>query len=398
MSKRLLYLILGFFFLVFSQSVFAQSSKAKELRKEKEKIEQEIVLTNKLLKETKHNKKTSLHQLNLINKRIKQRQRLINNIRKEIRYIDATIGKNKKQINVLEKEIKQLKKEYARLIRAAYYNNNKMTRLAFIFASDNFYQAVQRVKYLNYYSNYRRKQSEMILQKQDSIVKKNNAMKKMRKEKVALQHKEELEKSKVVEEKEAKNKTVRILASKEKKLLKSIKKKKRAAQKLENTIRKIIEEQIEVSGGKEVVVKETPKSKPKIKKDFRLTPKEKKLSSDFSANKRKLPWPTAKGVISSSFGSHAHPVLKYIKTKNNGINIITSKGAKARAVFKGKVTHVMQIPNQNYVVFIRHGRYLTVYANLDSVDVKFIPIKIPEKQSCILRYGKVKSFRILLFG
>jgi len=56
--------------------------------------------------------------------------------------------------------------------------------------------------------------------------------------------------------------------------------------------------------------------------------------------------------------------------RNNGINIVTPRGSKARAVFGGAVTRVLSVPNFNNVVIIRHGEYLSVYSNLDVVYVK----------------------------
>ncbi|MDD3742571.1 MAG: M23 family metallopeptidase, partial [Lentimicrobiaceae bacterium] len=67
---------------------------------------------------------------------------------------------------------------------------------------------------------------------------------------------------------------------------------------------------------------------------------------------------------------HAHPVLRGIKTKNNGIDIATEKGSIARAIFDGQVTSTMTLPNYNNVVIVRHGEFLTVYSNLEQIFVK----------------------------
>jgi murein DD-endopeptidase MepM/ murein hydrolase activator NlpD len=41
-----------------------------------------------------------------------------------------------------------------------------------------------------------------------------------------------------------------------------------------------------------------------------------------------------------------------------------------RAVFEGVVTAVVDVPSSGKVVMIRHGEFLTVYANLKDVFVK----------------------------
>lgn len=62
--------------------------------------------------------------------------------------------------------------------------------------------------------------------------------------------------------------------------------------------------------------------------------------------------------------------MKYVRTSNSGIDIQTSPGADARAVFNGEVTRVFVVPGYNNSVIVRHGNYLTVYSNLSQVYVK----------------------------
>ncbi len=106
------------------------------------------------------------------------------------------------------------------------------------------------------------------------------------------------------------------------------------------------------------------------KSGFALTPAELTLSNNFFDNKGKLPWPSERGVITSSFGEHPHPTLRDIKIINNGIDIRTEEGAAARAIFAGVVSAVVVIPGANKAVIVRHGEYLTVYSNLTEVEVK----------------------------
>ena len=101
-----------------------------------------------------------------------------------------------------------------------------------------------------------------------------------------------------------------------------------------------------------------------------MTPEEKLASGQFEQNKRRLPWPVERGVITDHFGIHEHPVLKNIQVKNNGIDISTGQGVKARAVFAGEVSRVFMVTGGNMAVIIRHGKYLTVYSNLVNVQVK----------------------------
>jgi len=101
-----------------------------------------------------------------------------------------------------------------------------------------------------------------------------------------------------------------------------------------------------------------------------LTPEQKLVGDNFVQNKKRLPWPVERGVITEHFGINQHPVLTNVQTNNNGVSITTEAGAKVRAIFNGEVSRVFGITGGNTAVIIRHGKYLSVYSNLREVTVK----------------------------
>ncbi len=357
--KRFL-LVISICFL-FTGLSFAQDKDKTKLEKNKAKIEEEIKLTNKLLRQTRNSKKNSLNELILINRKIEQRESLIKTLQSEIYYLDFSIKYNKGRVKELESEAIELKDEYSRLIYNTYKNRNSFSRLMFIFSSEDFNQAYQRLKYLQQYTAYRKKQASMIISIQDSILIKNKELEKQKQQKVTSKKAKESESRKLVGEKKEKNNAVSQLSKKEKSLKRELRKKEKSARQLQKAIEKIIAEEIRKS-------QESQKSKST--ESYALTPEQLKLSNSFAMNKGKLPWPTRTGIISSRFGERPHPVLKYIKVNNNGIDIQTSEGSEVRAVFDGVVTNVMLIPNFNNVIFVRHGEYMSVYSKIEKVYVK----------------------------
>ena len=350
---------------ILSVSLAAQDKKA-QLQQKKAKIEEEITYTNKLLEETKKNKQVSLNQLVLLNKQINKRQELISAISGEIDNLDKQIAETNDTINHLKQTISNLKKEYARMIYYASKNRNAYTRLMFVFSARDFNQAYQRLKYFQQYSSYRQNQVRVIKENQLLLDEKLRLLEKQKALKLSLRRSEETEKSKLTVEKNEQDKTVKKLSQKEKELLRKLRESEKAARKLQEAIENLIAE--ELRKAKESAKKTGTKPSPENK--FGLTPSEIQLSTSFSGNKGRLPWPTERGIISSTFGEHAHPILKGIKTRNNGIDISTTAGSSARAVFDGEVTSTMTLPTYNNVVIIRHGEYLTVYSNLGQLFVK----------------------------
>ena len=343
----------------------AQDKKS-QLQARKAKIEEEINYTNKLLSETKKTKQASLNQLVLLNKKISKRQELINAISSEIQQIDYKIKLTKDTITELTNNINKLKEEYARMIYYAQKNKSSYSRLMFIFSAENFNQAYQRLKYFQQYSSYRKNQVRVIRETQVKLTEKVALLQSQKNEKLSLKSLEEVEKKKLSVEKNEQDQTVKSLSKKERELLKKLRENEKAAKKLQKAIEDLIAE--ELRKAREAAKKSG--TKPTPENAFGLTPSEMKLSSSFAGNKGNLPWPTERGVISATFGEHPHPVLKGIKTKNNGIDITTSGGSIARAVFDGEVTSTMTLPNYNNVIIIRHGEFLTVYSNLSEINVK----------------------------
>jgi len=351
---------------IFSISLYAQSKNEKaKLQQKKAKIEKEIKYTNKLLEETKKSKNVSINRLVILNNKINKRQELIATISTELQKIDYQIETNSSSVKHYSQELKDLKDEYAKMIYYAYKNRNYYNRIIFVFASKSFNQAFQRIKYFQQYSSYRKTQVRLIQNTQQILNSKNSELSDQKNQKLSLLQTHEQEKLQLSNEKEEQNQNIKLLSQKERKLLATIRENEKAAHQLQAAIENLIAEEIRKSN-----IKAKKTGKKTSPATITYTHAEIELSNTFSSNKGRLPWPSEKGIISSSYGEHNHPVLKGIKIKNNGINITTHAGSNARAVYEGVVTSIMSIPNFNHVVILRHGDFLTVYSNLSEVYVK----------------------------
>jgi murein hydrolase activator len=357
-------LFVGLFIIIFAFSAQAQSRKEK-LEKEKLQIENEINYTNQLLNSTKTNRANSLQELILINNKIEQRARLISNYSSEIDELDQIIKLNNTNIKSFETELKQARTEYAQLINYVFRNQGSTDRLMYIFAAENFNQAYQRLKYLQYYSQFRKSQALKIEQMKDSLSSMNQMISSNKQDKLVVLGHQQKEAEVLEQDKKQKNTKISNLAKQESQLRKTIRQKRSEANRLNKAISDIISEEIKAAAA---TAKET--GSEKRSSIIALTPSEFQLTNSFSKNKGKLPWPSEHGVVSSTFGEHDHPVLKRIKVKNNGIDVLTNKGENARAVFDGKVISVRTITNSNVAVIVRHGEYFTVYSNLAEAFVK----------------------------
>jgi len=363
-SKLLFVIALWCSVILFAPYSFAQKQTKKDLENKKKQLQQEIDDTNQLLAETKKNKKLSLNQLVMLNKKISAREELIATINGQISVLNKQIRENNESINGLQKDLSKLKKEYAQMIYYAYKNQDAYSRLMFVFAAKDFEQAYMRLKYLQQYSDYRHKQAELITSTKKHLNEKVQELESKKSDQRVLLGNEEVEKQNLTSEKTEKEQVFSGLQQQESKLKQDLEKKKKDAQKLQQAIQRIIEKELE-KAQKAAATENKPKPLKLV-----LTPESQELSNSFASNKSKLPWPVAKGVISEHFGVHPHPLMKDVDINNNGIDISTNNGSLTRCVFDGEVTGVVNIPGSGQFILIRHGEFLTVYANLKDVYVK----------------------------
>lgn len=353
MISRQLYILTTV--LIISFQGYSQESQ-KKLEAKREKLNKEIAYANKLLSETQSDRNVTVSQLQLLNVKIDKRTDLLATLKQEVYNLDNKIEKTESSLFTLNEELKTLKQKYSKIAWHAYKYKTAYNKLIFLFSSDDFNQAYQRMRYLDQISSFIRKEAERIKNVEED---KNQILSQLKVEKLKKSRLLDYEQDEVLElekEQAQKDRLKTNLLTKEKQLKNSIKDKEKQSKKLAKQIQNIISAEIATK-------------KDDSGKVYGLTPSEKKLSSSFTSNKGKLPWPTERGVISETYGVHNHPVLKKVKTKNNGINILTSKNSAARSVFNGKVVGVTTISNTNLAVIIKHGEFFTVYSNLDKVNV-----------------------------
>lgn len=383
-KKYIIILILSM--IAFPFNLYSQDRN--KLEKEKIKLEKEIASMNKILNETKKTKKMSTSELRVLEKKIAQRKKLIKNINSQMGMLNNEIKSTQQSIGELCKEITILRESYAQMLRYAQKNKTNTDKLLFIFSSKDYKEAYQRYIFFRQFGDLQKEKLAQIQSKTNELSKRTNELelKRTNQEKLLQQ---ELKNSKELnKEKTEKQKTVNQLQKKEKQLAKNLKDKqkqvKKLQQQIDNAIAAEVKKQKELAAKKKQQMatntttnkKEAEANKAAIetakKKNYTIatTPEEVALSSSFEANKGKLPWPTSQGVIVSQYGVHKHPEVKGAVIENKGIDIRTTKGSTVRSIFKGEVSRVAKGPTGLLVVIIRHGEYMSVYANLKSVSVK----------------------------
>ena len=243
-------------------------------------------------------------------------------------------------------------------------------KLMFVLSAESFDQSLRRLRYLRQYAAYRREQAREIERITAEIDEQNRAAEAHRLTRLEALQQKEAEAKRLATDRREENRLLADLKKKEKTLRTQLAAQQKKAARLDGQIEKLIAEEIR----KEEARKAAAKAKEKPASGTQPAPapakEERLVGGNFEANRGRLPWPVASGVVTGKFGIHPHPVLKAVTTNNKGIYIQTTAGSDARAVYDGVVTQCFAIPGNNNAVIVRHGVYRTVYANLTALYVK----------------------------
>jgi len=332
------------------------SQNKKELEEKKIKYQKEIDYTNKLIKQNSEKQKGSIEKLRLIDRKLDIRKNLILNMNAEIGIINNRIIEKNQIIKSLKNDLDEIKREYEKLIYYAYKNHVTNDIMLFILSSESFNKAYKRFKYLKQYSQYRKKQSNIINALRKVLKKSIYELEKKKKNREKLLTQRFKEKKVLNNEKGEQKLIITNLKSNELELKRKLKEQKRITENIENEIIKLLQKY---------------SKEKKLSLSYKnLSPEDKLISNGFRRNKGSHVWPTDAGIITTFFGEQTHPVLKNIKIYNNGIDIATEKGSEVNALYDGVVSKIFGILGANYAIIIRHGNFYTVYQNIIKVSVK----------------------------
>ena len=333
-------------------------ARQKKLEAQKISLKKEISQINSLITESKKISKNLADDIEDLQLKISVRDKLININNSQLNNLTNIINNQNDRIDDLEVNLKNLKNEYEKIIYNSYKKRSTQMKLMFLFASENINQAFKRFQYFKQYSKYRKKQADRIVQVQEEIEDNIDSLviSKTQKEKLIEENKDV--KQSLKKEKQQQDNLFKGLLKNQKDYAAQIDKKEKQTKLIDNEIQKLIR----------LAIAESNKNNNST--NFALTPEGRLISTNFQANRGRLPWPVKEGVIVRRFGTQPHPVVRTTTINSNGISIATSPNSIAYSVFDGEVLSVYGFSGGNPGVLIRHGKYISNYQNLSSIFVK----------------------------
>ena len=345
-------------------SLHAQSKQ--QLEKDKAQVEQEIKRLNSDLIKARKNSKAGQKELNLLEQKIQQRTRLINNINGQLNVLSLQMVQTQDSLTLVRSQVDSLKTEYARVVRVLYGERGSLDKLVLLLDTKSYNTAYLRTKYFRDYSRYRRRQAAFIRQKEEELNEVGVQLARQQQETTSLLAQERRQKEQLSQERKERQQNLKKSKQQEKQLQQQIDKKEKQKRQLQQQIQKIINEEIAKAAKEKKAA--AGAGAGKSNSATATSTADVALSNDFVSNKGKLPWPVYYTKVVREYGRYTH--ASGGQNMNNGIDLQCKSGASVQAVFNGTVSRVFTCPNGTRGIIVRHGDYMSVYANMGSVTVK----------------------------
>ena len=367
--------------------VLAQGDSVESLRSKANTLRKEIKEKEAILTSSQKDINSRLNNLKIVTARIEEYRVLVGVLQKEVKALDGRMATVDSEIKALGYEIEEKEKsvevsrtEYAEALRQARKHNNFENKMLFIFSADDFNRMARRYRYANSYMNAHKELADSLKkrigeleEKQAELKAKHNELENARTAKSASLKEQETERTRIQKlEKEQKG-IIAGLEKEKKKVQAELKKKRSELDKLNAAIKREVEKVIAAEKAKEKAAQQANKNKQSGKESgsYKEDAGIAKMSGEFQNNKKKMPVPiTGAYLLVDKFGErNAVEGKGSVMINNGGLTFKGTKGAKARAIFKGTVSTVFH-HNDYTCVLVRHGKYISVYCNVDNVQVK----------------------------
>lgn len=327
-----------------------QSGGGDELREQISSAQAEIERINKLVDTTRAKRNATLADLQLVAGKIDKRRRIVTAIEGSISSAADSIAKVKSRTSELEKQLVSLKASYSELILASYRTMRTQSVLSCLWSSRDFLEASRRLHYVKQIREDLEARARMITSVRDTLSGALTDLSVRRKKLTALEREHGAEIDNLAGEQKLLAKTQAELKGNETKLIAEAENYRKRISDMERQLRRIVENEMQ-------------------KGAVETTPVSTAATGAFANQRGRLPRPVT-GAIVDYYGEHDHPTRKGVKINNKGINFASAASAPVKVVFDGEVRKVFFFQGLGNSVMVRHGNYLTIYANLGKVNVR----------------------------
>ena len=411
-------LLLASSLLALTPEAAAQGRKSKTLQRleqERKQLLRSIEASDKKLQQLRRDTRNEEQTLRTVKEQVEQRRQVVAVLGNEVSGLQARIDTLSGHIGRLHRRESALLLRYRAALVQLQRIDTHIDPVLFVLSSQNPAEARERQRFLSRYSKAVREASVALRTTRTEIEATKAEVGRTHSEKEQLLSLREAEKKKLEAEEQQRAAQVKDLQGKQQVLAQDLSKQKKKAEDLDRKIQAQVEAEIIAAqrraaelqrrreearrrrqaqrtqptppppstgrGGRGKGTTPPPPPPPPADDEpeerraatpggYAMDANERALASSFAQNKGRLPAPIRGSYsILRTFGVHQHSEHNRVQVNSSGVDFGVNGDSRAYAVFSGVVSRVFVIPGYGTAVILRHGNYLTVYANLSSVAV-----------------------------
>ena len=395
----------------------AQGRKSRTLQRleqERKQLLRSIEASDKKLQQLRRDTRNEEQTLRTVKEQVEQRRQVVAVLGNEVSGLQARIDTLSGHIGRLHRREGALLLRYRAALVQLQRIDTHIDPVLFVLSSQNPAEARERQRFLSRYSKAVREASAALRTTRTEIEATKAEVGRTHSEKEQLLSLREAEKKKLEAEEQQRAAQVKDLQGKQQVLAQDLSKQKKRAEDLDRKIQAQVEAEIVAAQRRAAELQRrreearrrrqtqrtqptpppstgrsgrgkgtTPPPPPPPPADdepeerraatpggYAMDANERALASSFAQNKGRLPAPIRGSYsILRTFGVHQHSEHNRVQVNSSGVDFGVNGDSRAYAVFSGVVSRVFVIPGYGTAVILRHGNYLTVYANLSSVAV-----------------------------
>ena len=410
-------LLLASSLLALTPEAAAQGRKSRTLQRleqERKQLLRSIEASDKKLQQLRRDTRNEEQTLRTVKEQVEQRRQVVAVLGNEVSGLQARIDTLSGHIGRLHRREGALLLRYRAALVQLQRIDTHIDPVLFVLSSQNPAEARERQRFLSRYSKAVREASVALRTTRTEIEATKAEVGRTHSEKEQLLSLREAEKKKLEAEEQQRAAQVKDLQGKQQVLAQDLSKQKQKAEDLDRKIQAQVEAEIVAAQRRAAELQRrreearrrrqsqrtqptpppstgrsgrgkgtTPPPPPPPPADdepeerraatpggYAMDANERALASSFAQNKGRLPAPIRGSYsILRTFGVHQHSEHNRVQVNSSGVDFGVNGDSRAYAVFSGVVSRVFVIPGYGTAVILRHGNYLTVYANLSSVAV-----------------------------
>ena len=410
-------LLLASSLLALTPEAAAQGRKSRTLQRleqERKQLLRSIEASDKKLQQLRRDTRNEEQTLRTVKEQVEQRRQVVAVLGNEVSGLQARIDTLSGHIGRLHRREGALLLRYRAALVQLQRIDTHIDPVLFVLSSQNPAEARERQRFLSRYSKAVREASVALRTTRTEIEATKAEVGRTHSEKEQLLSLREAEKKKLEAEEQQRAAQVKDLQGKQQVLAQDLSKQKQKAEDLDRKIQAQVEAEIVAAQRRAAELQRrreearrrrqtqrtqptpppstgrsgrgkgtTPPPPPPPPADdepeerraatpggYAMDANERALASSFAQNKGRLPAPIRGSYsILRTFGVHQHSEHNRVQVNSSGVDFGVNGDNRAYAVFSGVVSRVFVIPGYGTAVILRHGNYLTVYANLSSVAV-----------------------------